>query len=73
MIKFRVVTVTNDLEAYPQYREDTDEFPYLADRLVEDEIETFVVDEDGGYWEAKDFFSGTNITYFIVDSSERPA
>lgn len=72
MRKLRVVTVTTNLEGYPQFREDTYEFPHLADRLVEDDFETFIVDEDGGFWEAKDFFSGTNITHFIIDPNELP-
>jgi len=70
MITFRLVTVTNSA-AYPQHREDSEEFPHLVDH-VEDEIEHFIVDEDGGWWEARDFFYCTNITHFIVDSSERP-
>ena len=45
MIKFRVVTVTSNLEEYPQHREDTKEFPYLVDSR--EATETFVVDEDG--------------------------
>ena len=73
MIKFRVITVTNNLEAYPQHREDSEEFPYLVDYLVEDQVEHFIVDGDGGYWAARDFFDCNSITHFIVDSSERPA
>lgn len=71
MIKFRIVNVTTDLDEYPQYREDTEEFAHLI-VYVEDDFETFIVDEDGGFWEAKDFFYCTNITHFIVDSTERP-
>jgi hypothetical protein len=71
MRKLRVVTVTNNLEEYPWNREDTEEFPYLVD-YVEDEIGLFVVDEDGGFWEASEFFHCTNITHFIIDSSESP-
>ena len=70
MKKLRLVIVTNNPEEYPQHREDSEEFPHLVDR-VEDEIELFIVDdEDGGYWEARDFFNCTNVTHFIVDSSE---
>lgn len=71
MRKLRVVTVTTDVDQYPQYREDTEEFPNLV-VFVEDDFETFIVDEDGGYWEAKDFFDCVNITHFIVESSELP-
>jgi len=72
MRKLRVVTVTNNVEAYPQHCEDSEEFPYLVDDLVEDQVEHFIVDEDGGFWNARDFFYCTNITHFIVDSSEAP-
>ncbi len=72
MIKFRVVTVTTNLEDFPQHREDSEEFPYLVGCLVEDEVGHFVVDEDGGFWEVRDFFHCTSITHFVVDSSERP-
>ena len=72
MIQFRVVTVTNNLEAHPQYREDTREFPRLVQH-IEDAVEVFVVDmRDGGFWVASDFFYGTNITHFVVDSLEAP-
>jgi hypothetical protein len=71
MIKFRLVTVTTRLDYYPYHREDTEEFPHLVGH-VDDQIETFVVDEDGGYWESREFFDSTNITHFIVDSSEVP-
>lgn len=73
MIEFRVITITNDLQEHPQYRDDTEEFPNLV-QYIEDEVETFVVDmRDGGFWGASDFFFGTNITHFIVDSSEAPS
>jgi len=73
MITFRVVTVTNNLEQYPQHVYDNDEFPHLID-YVEDEVETFVVDEnDGGFWKSSEFFQCTNVTHFLIDSSEAPA
>ena len=72
MIKFRVVHVTTNLKVYPGCREDNEEFPHLVKRLIVDDFESFVIDEDGGYWKAKDFLGCTNITHFIVDSSERP-
>jgi len=71
MRKLRVVTVTNNLDRNPHHWDDTEEFMYLIDE-VEDEVETFVVDEDGGFWKASEFFHCTNITNFIVDSSEAP-
>jgi hypothetical protein len=73
MNEFRVVTVTNNLTDYPEYREDTEQFRYLV-TYVEDDFETFVVDtrEKGGFWTANEFFACVDIKCFIVDSSELP-
>ncbi len=72
MIRFRVATITNDLEAYPQHRDDTEEFSeYIV--FLDDDVETFVIDtRDGGFWAASRFFICNNITVFMVDSSEAP-
>ncbi len=72
MRKLRVIHVTTDLNTYPGCRENNEEFPHLVERLVEDDFESFVVDEDGGYWTTREFFDCTSITHFIVDSSEAP-
>lgn len=72
MIQFRVVTITNDLEEYPQYRADTEEFLELV-QWIEDEIEVLVIDpRDGGFWPAREFFEMVRVKHFIVDSSEAP-
>ncbi len=73
MIQFRVVTITNNVDRYPQYREDTEEFPDLV-VFVEDEFESLVVDpRDGNFWKVNEFFDCVDIRHFIVDSSEAPA
>ncbi len=72
MIKFRVVTVTNNLEEYPQYRDDTEEFPEIVS-YVEDEANTFIVDtRDGDFWPAREFFDMVTISHFFIDSAEGP-
>ena len=43
MGKFRVVTVTNDLESNPEYAEDTIAYPDLIP-YIEDELATFIID-----------------------------
>lgn len=43
MGKFRVVTVTNDLESNSQYAEDTIAYPDLIP-YIEDELATFIID-----------------------------
>ena len=55
-MKYKVITVTNNLNEYPHYREATLAHPELVDR-VGDECETFVVDETGQYWPADEFFA----------------
>lgn len=72
MIKFRVVTVTNNLEVCPEYSEDTEEFPEIVPH-VEDEAATFVVDtRNGDFWPAREFFDMVTISHFIIDSAEEP-
>ncbi len=73
MIQFRVVTITDDLAKYPQYHEDTEEFSDLVVFLT-DPIESFVVDpRDGNFWPIEEFFNDTDISHFVIDSSEAPA
>ena len=72
MRKLQLVTVTNNLDKHPQYHEESEDFPWLV-KQVEDEVETFVFDEEyGGYWKSREFFDRTNVTHFIVDSNEVP-
>ncbi len=72
MIEFRVITITNDLDKFPQFREDTEEFPDLV-KEMEHYVETLVVDpRDGRYWPASDFFDDTGVTRIIVDAAEVP-
>jgi len=54
-MKYRLVKITNNLAEFPQCEKDTLEFPDLVHE-VEDEEEWFIVDEDGDYWSAEDFF-----------------
>ncbi len=61
---FRVLVVTNDLEAYPRYKRDTIDFPELLE-YVEDEIETFVFcNETEDFWKAGEFFDMVSIDTF---------
>ena len=63
-IPLRVVTVTDDIEANPEFAADTKEFPYLVD-YIEDEIETFIVGEDD-FWRHQDFFLLGDIKRFTI-------
>ncbi len=72
MIQFHIATVTDDLDKYPQYREDTEEFSDLVVHLT-GTIETFVIDpRDGNFWPANEFFKDTDVRHFVIDSSETP-
>lgn len=72
MIEFRVITITNDLDKFPQFQDDTDEFPELVETM-EHYVETLVVDpRDGCHWRASEFFNNTDVTRIIVDTAEVP-
>ena len=62
-MRYRVLRISTNLEEYPLAKEDTEEFPYLT-KYVEDEEEFFVMDEDGSFWEANEFFYMTDIKEF---------
>ena len=67
MIQFRVVVITNNLEEYPEYRENTEEFPEMVP-YVEDEVRVFV-SGGGDFWPANEFFDMVSVTRFTVDAS----
>ena len=72
MIEFRVITITSDLDNFPQYQEDTEEFPELIETMTH-YVETLVVDpRDCGCWKASEFFDATDITRVVVDVAEVP-
>jgi hypothetical protein len=54
-MKYEVVTITNNISKYPQYKDDTEKRPLLV-KLVEDEVEKFVIDENGETYFSADFF-----------------
>lgn len=68
MKRLLVVTVTKDVEKYPEFAEDTLKNPSLVG-YIEDEVESFVVDPEGGFWTAAEFFDCTNVSSFYVEGS----
>ncbi|MCK5316865.1 MAG: hypothetical protein KAJ55_03070 [Anaerolineales bacterium] len=62
-MKYRVVKISNNIEEYPDCAADTKEFPYLI-KHVEDEMDIFIIAENGDFWEAECFFHSTSITEF---------
>ncbi len=63
-IPLRVVTVTNNLIEYPQYKEESYEFPHLVHEIG-DEVETFIIGDDD-YWRTRDFFLLGGIKHFVI-------
>ena len=63
-IPLRVVTVTNDVEANPEFADETAKFLHLVD-YIEDEVETFIVGEDD-FWRHQDFFLLGDIKRFTI-------
>lgn len=66
----RVVTVTNNVIANPEYAAANIEFPDLVS-CVRHEVATFVVDTspDGSIWRAEEFFDRVQVDKFFVDPS----
>lgn len=65
--KLRVVHITKVPEAYPECRKDTADFPNLV-QYVEDETDTFIVDEvTGAFWPASEFFFMNRLKEIAVD------
>ena len=62
-MKYRVVKISNNVEEYPDCAADTQEFPHLV-KHVEDEMDIFIIDVNGDFWEAECFFHSTSITEF---------
>ena len=69
--KLCVVTITNSIENYPQFTEETKEFPGLVE-YIDDEVEIFVVVDNNPeiFWYAHDFFNMVSIKSFLVDREE---
>jgi hypothetical protein len=55
ILKYRVVKITNNIEGYPECQLDTEEFPDMV-KYVKDEMDLFIVDEEGKFWSASEFF-----------------
>ncbi len=70
MNDYKVVSITNNLERYPDCKDDTEEYPHLIDFIQLDDIthnewEVFIV-ENGDiniWWRASEFF-------YMVDMKE---
>ena len=62
-MKYRVVKISNSVEEYPDCVADTKEFPHLI-KHIEDEMQLFVIAENGDFWDAEEFFNMNSITEF---------
>ena len=63
-MKFNVVKITNNLDDYPECKNDTENYPSLVE-YVDDEMELFIVDEEGNSWAAGEFFFMVNMSKFF--------
>lgn len=63
---FKVVKISNNLEEYPECKKDTDDHPNLIEH-VNDEMDIFIIDNDGGWCRADDFFYNENIKAFLAE------
>ena len=71
MIELKVVAVTTNPTAYPEHAASSEEYAYLVPYVVEDEVETFVVDSRvGAFWGVDEFFACNIVTHFFVDPEE---
>lgn len=68
MSKYRVVQITNNVADYPECADDTEEFPHMV-KYVGDEMDIFVVDEEGKFWPASEFFYMKEIKEFKVEEN----
>ena len=67
MIKYKLVTITNNLPDYPEHKEDTESCQYLVEE-VEDEVDSFIIREDGEWWPANEFFQCEDIKEFVKNA-----
>ena len=65
---YRVVKISNNIEDYPECKEDTEKYPHLINRVM-DEMDFFIVDEDSGEWfPSNEFFYMVKLTTFTKTS-----
>lgn len=62
-MKYKVLKITNNIEAYPEAKEDTLQYPNLINK-VEDEFDLFIMNENGECYQADEFFNMIPIKEF---------
>lgn len=67
-MEYRVVNISNNIDEYPECKKDTEQFPHLV-KHVGDEMDTFIVDENGKFWPAGEFFSMVTVINFKVQKT----
>ena len=68
-MEYRVVKITNNIKDYPECAEDTEMFSHLV-KHIEDEMDIFIVAENGDFWQADEFFHMTSIVQFRTKNNE---
>lgn len=62
---YTVRKITNKIEEYPEAKEDSERFPEIVERL-DDEFDLAVMDENGEWCWAKEFFAMVEVREFYV-------
>lgn len=62
-MKYKLVRITNNLTDYPSCKADTKAYPHLI-KEVDDEMDLFVVAEDGNWYPAAEFIYLSGIECF---------
>ena len=65
-MKYRVLKITNNVEKYPECKEDTKEFPDLVN-YVKDEMELIIMNERDDWVFADEFFFTHTVKEFNVE------
>lgn len=62
-MEYRVVKISSNLNEYPECKQDTEEFPGLI-KYIEDEMDIFIVSENGDFFSSDEFFNMVSISKF---------
>lgn len=64
LMKFRILSISTNLEDYPESADDTNEFPHLR-KYVEDEQAILIIDEETNeVWPGDEFFMMVGLKRF---------
>jgi len=67
-MKYKLIRIVREdmSEEYPQYKNDTEQYKHIQRYVGCDDFKSFVIDENGYFWEASEFFLQNDIKEFEV-------